>query len=441
MVTDNYSPSSIYSASHHIIDWMRQRSAKEDILTSLYSGSGMLAFSLNCEDSQYLHQITAIPSREGKYQGIDRAKHIVTSLDKGTVQGCKHPFRPCIVLPHVSNADNICHAVDFEKTRPSSTTIRSVVKKKESASNNIQNTPSGVHNNNTSKRVTSGEHPKAPKDKKADLYKTEMCRNWQEIGYCRYGKKCRYAHGHTELRVVKRHQRYKTEVCRTYHQTGTCPYGVRCTFIHDEKSSANPNIVFLNEKRSKVEKGKTCNSQIVAGTYTVPSSPGLSVDSSGSSSHQLSDHTDPSFEGAFDAANISHTNNAEVTAGLVTQNQLHLFEEHENINLTDNIIKHIKSSDSFEDNSLLCAIVTDDTASNLEGNQHNAPRIKSIDSIGPKLFDYFAKTNSEDAYHVHRKPFQKNASKEGVVKCISTRIASSKQFSWQTSDHRHSNIV
>jgi hypothetical protein len=49
----------------------------------------------------------------------------------------------------------------------------------------IQNTLRVAHINNASKRTTFVEHPKTCKDKKADLYKTEMCRNWQEIGYCR----------------------------------------------------------------------------------------------------------------------------------------------------------------------------------------------------------------------------------------------------------------
>ncbi|OBZ90231.1 Zinc finger protein zfs1 [Choanephora cucurbitarum] len=70
--------------------------------------------------------------------------------------------------------------------------------------------------------------------RKYQLYKTEMCRNWQEMGDCRYAKKCRFAHGHQELRCVQRHAKYKTEICKTFHLTGTCSYGVRCTFIHDE---------------------------------------------------------------------------------------------------------------------------------------------------------------------------------------------------------------
>ncbi|KAI7883712.1 hypothetical protein K492DRAFT_107835, partial [Lichtheimia hyalospora FSU 10163] len=61
------------------------------------------------------------------------------------------------------------------------------------------------------------------------LYKTEYCRNWTELGYCRH---CRYAHGSTELRNAPRHSRYKTEICRAYHFEGACPYGIRCTYIH-----------------------------------------------------------------------------------------------------------------------------------------------------------------------------------------------------------------
>ncbi|KAI8643695.1 hypothetical protein BD408DRAFT_364365 [Parasitella parasitica] len=83
--------------------------------------------------------------------------------------------------------------------------------------------------------------------RKYQLFKTEMCRNWQEMGECRYARKCRFAHGHQELRCVQRHARYKTEICRTFHLTGTCLYGVRCTFIHDEQpylhdASSNSSI-------------------------------------------------------------------------------------------------------------------------------------------------------------------------------------------------------
>jgi len=58
-------------------------------------------------------------------------------------------------------------------------------------------------------------------------YKTELCRSFSENGYCRYGDKCQFAHGFTELRQTARHPRYKTELCKAYHLSGFCPYGAR----------------------------------------------------------------------------------------------------------------------------------------------------------------------------------------------------------------------
>jgi len=65
-----------------------------------------------------------------------------------------------------------------------------------------------------------------------NLYKTELCRSFQETGLCRYGHKCQFAHGHHELRPVLRHPKYKTEICKTFQNTGACTYGNRCRFIH-----------------------------------------------------------------------------------------------------------------------------------------------------------------------------------------------------------------
>ena len=31
------------------------------------------------------------------------------------------------------------------------------------------------------------------------MYKREMCKNWTDVGFCRYGSKCQYAHGIEEL--------------------------------------------------------------------------------------------------------------------------------------------------------------------------------------------------------------------------------------------------
>jgi hypothetical protein len=65
-----------------------------------------------------------------------------------------------------------------------------------------------------------------------NLYKTELCRSFEETGACRYGLKCQFAHGKAEIRPVIRHPKYKTETCKTWQTIGTCPYGTRCRFIH-----------------------------------------------------------------------------------------------------------------------------------------------------------------------------------------------------------------
>ena len=66
-------------------------------------------------------------------------------------------------------------------------------------------------------------------------YKTELCRSFQEVGSCKYGDKCQFAHGEEELRTVTRHPKFKTENCKSFHSTGFCPYGPRCHFIHNKE--------------------------------------------------------------------------------------------------------------------------------------------------------------------------------------------------------------
>ncbi|KAI8995385.1 hypothetical protein BD414DRAFT_239521 [Trametes punicea] len=93
---------------------------------------------------------------------------------------------------------------------------------------NLTNTGSSIGTNNS-----TGSGPSA-NNRKLGLYKTELCRSWEEKGSCRYGAKCQFAHGEEELRKVQRHPKYKTEICRTFWVSGSCPYGKRCCFIHTE---------------------------------------------------------------------------------------------------------------------------------------------------------------------------------------------------------------
>jgi hypothetical protein len=97
------------------------------------------------------------------------------------------------------------------------------------------------------------------------LYKTELCRSFEETGQCRYVDKCQFAHGLQELRLIPRHPKYKTEICKTFHTNGTCPYGIRCKFIHtllesewDENEDKNllqngDNILMLRMSSSSKE--------------------------------------------------------------------------------------------------------------------------------------------------------------------------------------------
>ena len=79
--------------------------------------------------------------------------------------------------------------------------------------------------------------------KKISLYKTELCRTFEETGYCRYGLKCQFAHDANELRSVSRHPRYKTEICKTFWEMGNCPYGKRCCFVHTERPIDNSELL------------------------------------------------------------------------------------------------------------------------------------------------------------------------------------------------------
>ncbi|BFZ61091.1 mRNA decay activator protein zfp36 [Saitoella coloradoensis] len=83
---------------------------------------------------------------------------------------------------------------------------------------------------------------------KKDLYKTELCKSWEVNGTCRYGSKCQFAHGQTQLKSVQRHPKYKTEPCETFIMTGSCPYGERCCFLHTH------DLAVITESRAKKQR-------------------------------------------------------------------------------------------------------------------------------------------------------------------------------------------
>ena len=64
--------------------------------------------------------------------------------------------------------------------------------------------------------------------------KTEMCKNWQAYGKCRFGDQCSFAHGEQELRKKQNlMSTFKTRQCAQFGDTMFCPYGIRCQYIHN----------------------------------------------------------------------------------------------------------------------------------------------------------------------------------------------------------------
>lgn len=72
-------------------------------------------------------------------------------------------------------------------------------------------------------------------------YKTELCNPFTETGACRYGAKCRFAHGESDMYPRPRHHLYKTRECKSYLKSGFCPYGNRCNFIHSSTTTTPHN--------------------------------------------------------------------------------------------------------------------------------------------------------------------------------------------------------
>lgn len=86
-----------------------------------------------------------------------------------------------------------------------------------------------------SKKQAETENSKIPYRIDFNKYKTEICKSWQEKGFCTYGKLCLFAHGRNELMQKDCYGAYKSKLCKSFHQKFYCPYGSRCLFIHEDR--------------------------------------------------------------------------------------------------------------------------------------------------------------------------------------------------------------
>lgn len=69
----------------------------------------------------------------------------------------------------------------------------------------LPNQTIGVTNTGSTNAGSQNGGGPSANNRKLGLYKTELCRSWEEKGTCRYGTKCQFAHGEEELRLVARH--------------------------------------------------------------------------------------------------------------------------------------------------------------------------------------------------------------------------------------------
>ena len=81
-------------------------------------------------------------------------------------------------------------------------------------------------------------------------YKSELCKNYEILGYCPYGDKCDYAHGIKELRGINNNnQNFRIKKCKSFFLNGLCPYGNRCQFSHkifNNQMNKKMFLLFLN---------------------------------------------------------------------------------------------------------------------------------------------------------------------------------------------------
>ena len=72
-------------------------------------------------------------------------------------------------------------------------------------------------------------------------WKTEICRNWEMYGQCKFGDNCAFAHGDSELKKRKLTFNYKTKPCKQFFELGYCSYGCRCQFSHKKEDLNKEN--------------------------------------------------------------------------------------------------------------------------------------------------------------------------------------------------------
>lgn len=96
-------------------------------------------------------------------------------------------------------------------------------------------------------------------------YKTEICKNFEIHGFCKWGADCCFAHGRDELRnKTLFNYFYKTKVCKHFHKNGFCPYASRCQYFHFKTNQIYQELLDSLEKKLLIRMNEDINSNLHA---------------------------------------------------------------------------------------------------------------------------------------------------------------------------------
>ena len=90
------------------------------------------------------------------------------------------------------------------------------------------------HKSNSPSTSSSSISSPFQKNFNSALYKTELCRQYIDIGHCDYAEKCLFAHGKNELKELPKYRR----ICVSW-ANGYCQFGSNCMFMHHDGRPTN----------------------------------------------------------------------------------------------------------------------------------------------------------------------------------------------------------
>lgn len=170
-------------------------------------------------------------------------------------------------IHHCNNYKNIsvlCQLTTANNAKKISLNIDSIIKTQRKSVSTQSSLPqdspntSTIYRNDYHQKTVSNQHALIPNMcqysnrvfDKNPKYKTEMCKNIEQRGICKWGDQCFFAHGKKELQSkVPYNHYYKTKVCKHYNSTGFCPYAFRCQYFHIKSYQVFNELLECFEKK------------------------------------------------------------------------------------------------------------------------------------------------------------------------------------------------